>query len=187
MTYTSLIVSIVCTTIIFILWQIAFRLYPAWKKAKQEEAMVSLTQCLVQLDAGAMLNGHISSGHYLHDKFYKFLLCLLDERKIMSIHLLKAIKPTPQTEEGHIAFRKEIEELDKETKALVKQAIFSVSKILLFQNPYIYLRILLKTTKTHSENKQPFVLKQKLRSGMMQPAEYLSVNVKCPDRTACTV
>lgn len=186
MTYTSLIVSIVCTIIIFILWQIAFRLYPAWKKAKQEEAMVNLTHCLVQLDAGAMLNGYISSGQYLHDRFYKFLLCLLDEKKIMSMRILKDIKATSQAEEGRIAFRKEVEALDKETRDIVKQAIFSVSKILFFQNPYIYLRILHKTTKTHFKARQPIELKQKLRSSMMQSAEYLSVNVKCPNGIACT-
>lgn len=173
---------IVATLSIFIafLWQLFLHIYPAFKRVKIAESLAVLAKCVTKLNQKALLNAKICNGHYLHDKLYKLLFCVLTHKANLKFRMLSHVKYTQEFEEERKKFRSEIESLDEETKQIIDDAIFSVAKILILRDPLIFLLICLKVRQgvCGFHLRQP---KQIIRRKMIISTEHLTITAKDDD------
>lgn len=129
----------VASTILTIAWQLLFRVYPVWKEVKIERARSVLAKSLTAFNHGALLEMKICDGHYLHDKYYKFLFTVLTHGVRLRFRMLTTIKHDEKAEHELQIFRKEIISLDERTQKVIADASFAVGKILLLRNPFVFV------------------------------------------------
>jgi hypothetical protein len=167
---TFILVAFISISVAYISLKFFF-VFPAWKNFHIQKSKASLAKCLKLLNSDALPNGRISNGDYLHDRFYKMIFDVLmsDEHKI-TIYTIKNFKHSKNEEERRKEFRAEIERLDKETRVIIDNAIFSLGKIVFLQNLLVFPMLIFKGNIERKKYKEKFV-----RSRVMRSAEYLTV------------
>lgn len=165
------------TVAITIMWQFIFHVLPAYKSAKIAESLAVLAKCVKKLNQTALLNAHVTNGHYLHDRFYKLIFCILTHKVNLKFSMLDHVKYDEESELERNKFKSEIESLDGDIKTLIEDATFAVAKILILRNPLIFLLICLKLQMKqvdyHRNNAQ-----NTLRDKMITSAELITVKAR---------
>jgi len=123
-------------------WLFVTRIFPAFKAAKIQESLVSLTRCLAHLSRGPLAEATLTNGEFLHDKFYKLSFMVLTHKVNLKFSMLHRL--TSRTEFKRSKFHREMEALDPEIRQLVDLAIIATAKILWLRNPVIFTMSLLK-------------------------------------------
>lgn len=168
------------TTIIALVWQLVFHVYPAYKSAKIAESLSVLAECVKTFDQDMLLNARVSNGHYLHDRFYKLIFCILTHKVNLKFSMLNHIKYDENAESERKKFKSEIDSLDEDTKKLVENATFAVAKILILRNPFIFLSVCFKSQreKVNYRNRNTKTI---LRDKMITSAELITVKASDSD------
>jgi hypothetical protein len=180
MNFATFLIIAVTTSAVAFIWQILFHVYPAYKRAKIAESQSILAKCVVLLNRDALLNAKICTGHYLHDKFYKLLFCVLTDKTKLSFNMLRHVKYDDKVLEERNKFRSEIDALDDATKQTIENATFSVAKVLILRNPLIFIMLLLRLNKVKRDFHEKKA-KAVLRRSMIISTEYITVSSRDDD------
>lgn len=164
------------SSLLTIIWQLVFNVYPAWRRVKIARALAVLARCLTKLNQDAFLNGRIHHEHDLHDQYYKFLFNVLTQKINLRFKMLKNIKHDKKAEQEISLFRAEIEKLDKETRELISSASFAVGKILMFRSPLI---LFLAYRKIKRE-RYSYLMRERCRmeAALTSTAEFITMNAR---------
>lgn len=176
---TFLFVAVISSSVAF-LWQYMFHVFPAQRSAKIAECLSVLAKCVTKINRDALLNSRIQNGHYLHDKLYKSLFCVLTHKINLKFSMLHHVKYDEETEKERRKFRKEIDSLDKDTREIINNAIFSMAKILLIRNPLIFILLCTKAQQEQRDFKSKKI-KYTLKNRMMTSVEYMTIKARDDD------
>jgi hypothetical protein len=176
---TFFIVAVTSSFVAFI-WQYIFNVFPAQRSALIAECLAVLAKCVTKINREALLNSRIRNGHYLHDRLYKSLFCVLTHKVNLKINMLGHVKYDDETEKERRKFRKEIDSLDEETRKLINNAIFSMAKILLVRNPLVFILLCAKSQKVQRDFKSKN-LKCTIRNRMITSVEYMTIKANKDD------
>ncbi len=168
MNTTTLIIIGVSITIFYLTLSITV-VFPAWKKYKIQKAKAAFAKCFRTLNEGPLPSGKICDGHYLHDSFYRLLLKSLvsDEMIVKSV---SNAQHGDEEEQRRLAFRREVDNLNTETRAVVNNAIVSIGWVVFFQNMLMFPLLVFKNTQERIK------YKQRINNEMMRSGEYMAVS-----------
>lgn len=170
------VVSIALT----IAWHCIFYIVPAYKKLKTASALLALAKYVRAIDENPLLDGTISKGGHLHDNIYKLLQSTLINKVTLHFSMLRQISINKNELETVKKFQGEMDALDKDTRRLIDQAMFTVAKILMFRNPVVFMLIYFKIRKT-TKHEETGNTNTKLRKKMIVSAKAIAVNAKTGD------
>ena len=181
MSFLPFVIVALAAILLAFLWELIFRVYPAYRAASIEKSLYLLTRCATRLNQSALPEGKIRDGHYLHDRFYKLVFHILTNKINLRFRILKHIDEYPSSsEEARSVLRAEINALDENTREIIDKAIYAMSKILLLRNPVVYTLFCLKIRQKERVF-QVQKARRDLRDRMMKSAEYLTVSARDDD------
>lgn len=159
------------STLLTVIWQWLFKIYPAWKKLAIARAHAELVASLVELNRGALLDRKICNGHYLHDRYYKFVFKVMVHRNSVKVPfaMLSDVKHDEKSERDLRRFRQEIQSLDEATREIIKNASYAVGKILFIRNPILFPLVCIMQKKGRSS----FLSRKARIKGFTDTAEYI--------------
>jgi len=170
--------NVICVSIIMtIIWQLLFTVYPSWRRLKIAQSLSALAQSLNLLNQDALVTAKIRHNQYLHDRHYRFLYNALTHKVDLRFRMLKVINHDAEAERECRKFHEEIENLDAETKEILRSASYAVGKILLFRSPIIFLLICLKIKRKRNS----FLSSDTRRKKVTDTAEYITISARDDD------